>query len=149
MTAKEYLNQAYKIDRRINIIRAKAEKMRAVAEYKSPSTDGTGNSGSGSDKLLNAVEKMIEYENKADELIDKLVGKRLEIENAIQGVCDPVQREILERRYLLYQPWESYLDERTGKMVKGIAESMGYSRRRIFQLHGLALKNIQVPKDCT
>ncbi len=149
MTAKEYLNQAYKIDRRIKITLAKAEKMRAIAEYKSPSTESTGGPGNGSDKLQNAVEKIIEYENKADKLIDLLVDKRLEIENAVQTICDPVQREILERRYLLYQCWESHSDEHTGEMVKGIAESMRYSRRQIFRLHGLALKNIQVPKDGT
>ena len=147
MTAKEYLNQAFWLDRRINITLAKAEKMRAIAEYKSPSTENTGGSGSSSDKLQNTVEKIIEYENRADELIDLLVDKRLEIENAIQAVSDPVQREILERRYLLYQAWESHLDKHTGEITKGIAESMGYSIQHIFRLHGLALKNIQIPKD--
>lgn len=149
MTAKEYLNQAFWLDRKIKITRAKAEKMRAIAEYKSPSMESTSGGNGNNEKILNAVEKIVEYENKADELINDLVSKRLEIENTIQAVCEPAQREILERRYLLYQPFESRLDKRTGEMAEGIAESMGYSRRRIFQLHDLALKNIQIPKDCT
>ena len=142
MTAKEYLNQAYKIDRRIQITLAKVEKMRSGIAYKSPSLDSAGSPQGGSDKLSEAIAKVVDYEHKADELINKLVDKWLEIEQTIQSVQDAVQREVLERRYLLYQQWESRFDERTGEYIKGIAEEMGFSRRRIFQIHGEALKKI-------
>ena len=150
MTAKEYLNQAYKIDRRIQITLAKAEKMRSGITYKSPSFDSAGSPQGGSDKLSEAIAKVVDYEREANELINKLVSKRIEIEQTIQSVQDAVQREVLERRYLLYQQWESRFDERTGEYIKGIAEEMGFSRRRIFQIHGEALKTLhQIALNCT
>lgn len=144
MTPKEYLNQVYRIDRRINVTLAKIEKMRASL-YKI----GAGGSSvpaqrQSSDSLGAAVAKVLDYEKNANRLIDKLVTKRLEIENAIKGVQDAAQREVLERRYLLFQRWGSRFDERTGEYVKGIAESMGYSERQIYRLHGKALKNVSV-----
>jgi DNA-directed RNA polymerase specialized sigma subunit len=144
MTTKEYLNQVYRIDRRINVTLAKIEKMRASL-YKI----GAGGSSvpaqrQSSDSLGAAIAKVMDYEKNANRLIDELVTKRLEIENAIKGVQDAVQREVLERRYLLFQRWESRFDERTGEYVKGIAESMGYSERQIYRLHGKALKNVSV-----
>lgn len=144
MTTKEYLNQVYRIDRRINVTLAKIEKMRASL-YKI----GAGGSSvpaqrQSSDSLGAAVAKVLDYEKNANRLIDELVTKRLEIENAIKGVQDAAQREVLERRYLLFQRWESRFDERTGEYVKGIAESMGYSERQIYRLHGKALKNVSV-----
>ena len=146
MTAKEYLQQAYILDRRINITLAKIEKMESALEYKSPSFDSIGGSGQG-DNMADTIAKIVDYKTQAQKLISELVDKRLEIEYAVQSVPDSVQREILERRYLLYQAWESHLDKHTGEITKGIAESMGYSIQHIFRLHGLALKNIQIPKD--
>lgn len=144
MTTKEYLNQVYRIDCRINVTLAKIEKMRASL-YKI----GAGGSSvpaqrQSSDSLGAAIAKVMDYEKNANRLIDELVTKRLEIENAIKGVQDAVQREVLERRYLLFQRWKSRFDERTGEYVKGIAESMGYSERQIYRLHGKALKNVSV-----
>ena len=142
MTAKEYLNQAYQIDRQIQVIRGKIDKMRDIATYKSPQFEDNGSRTVGNNSTENKILKFVEYESKQEELINNLIDKRNEIEQAINRLADPVQREILERRYLLYQPWESHYDAVSGQYVKGIAESMGYSKRRIFQLHGEALKNI-------
>lgn len=147
MTVKEYLGQVYKIDRRIQITLAKAEKMRASVIYKSPTFSGEGGGTPASDRIGEAIAKTVDYERRADELVDKLVDMRLEIERAIQSVDDVVQREILERRYLLFQSWDSRYDARTGEYIKGIAESMGYSERQIFRLHGEALKKIKMSAD--
>lgn len=147
MTTKEYLNQVYKIDRRINITIAKIEKLRASLYGRSCQSDNTGGHHSCEDTLSKAVCKIIEYEQKADTLIDTLVNKRLEIEQAILSVDDDVQQEILERRYLLFQRWDSYYDKNQEKYIKGIADDMGYSRRQIFRLHGIALKKIKMAPD--
>ena len=159
MTAKEYLQQAYKIERRINIIVAKVEKLRSQLEYKGISYDSGGSHGSSNgDAMLNTLVKINEYESKQNELADKLIEKRFEIEKAIEGVQNAVQREVLERRYLLYEQWESHAewrtDELTGRkykvIVNGIAENMNYSVRAIYKIHGKALQNITVPeKECS
>ena len=85
---------------------------------------------------------VVDYEKKANDMVNKLVEKRLEIERTIKCVPDDVQREVLERRYLLFQPWDSGYDKVTGEYIKGIYESMNFSRRQIFNLHGKALNSV-------
>ena len=143
MTTKEYLNQAYYIDREINLILAKADKLRQSLYGRAVTYDSTAVQSSGDkDTLGRTFEKIDEYERKANELIDSLIEKRIEIENTINAVPDSVQREILERRYLLFQDWDSGYDRNTGEYKKGIYEEMHFSRRQIFYLHGEALKSI-------
>ena len=155
MTAKEYLTQAYKIERRINIINDKIVKLRSQLEYKGISYDGSGAShGGASEDMSDVIIKIAQYEERNKALADKLIFQRLEIEKSIEDIQDDVQREVLERRYLLYQSWESGLkwrtDQQTGKRrkvyVKGIAEDMGYSVQHIYRLHGKALKKIIIPE---
>ncbi len=146
MTAKEYLNQAYVIDRRINITLEKAAKLRESLYGRGQKIDDTGggkSSGNG-DAIGETICKVIKYEEKANELIDQLVKMRLEIEKTIASVSDDVQREVLERRYLLYQDWESHYDSKTGEYIKGIGETMNYSDRQIYRIHGQALLNVSV-----
>lgn len=141
MTAKEYLGQAYVIERRINIIRRKVQALRSALEYKLPDFASSG-SGSGGDKMSDSVARIVEYEHRADELVEKLIARRMEIEKVIDSLSDPIQREILERRYLLYEPWEGHFDENTGEYIKGITDNMHFSARWIYKLHGIALKDI-------
>ena len=143
MTTKEYLNQAYYIDREINLILAKADKLRQSLYGRAVTYDSTAVQSSGDkDTLGRTFEKIDEYERKANELIDSLIKKRIEIESTIKAVPDSVQREVLERRYLLFQEWDSGYDRNTGEYKKGIYEEMHFSRRQIFYLHGEALKSI-------
>lgn len=131
MTAKDYLSQAYKMDKRIRIIEAKAEKLRSAIEYSPPSLSGTGG-GSSADRMPDTISKIMEYEQRAAELRALYVEKYIEIDKAIRSVQSPTQREVLERRYLLYQKWEQ------------IAEEMHYSSENVFKLHGKALQKITV-----
>lgn len=142
MTAKEYLNQAYHLDRQAEMLIAKAEKLRSSLYGKGVSYDGSKVKGGTGGDLSDTVAQVIEYEQQATDVINRLIGKRIEIERVIAAVSDADQREVLERRYLLYQPWDSYYDKHTGAYVKGIYESMSYSRRQIFYLHGLGLKSV-------
>lgn len=144
MTAKEYLQQIYKIDKRINITLSKVQKMKESLYGKGIEMSDTPSSNHGTDTLGKSICKVMEYEEKANRLIDRLVDLRLEIEEVIDTVSDSEQKEVLERRYLLFQPWESYFDKNKEIYVKGIAEEMGYSARQIYRIHGEALKNINV-----
>ena len=129
MTAKDYLSQAYKMDRRIRIIEEKVRKLRSMIECSSPSLDSAGG-GSSCERVPDTVAKIIGYEERAAELRRQLVEKYLEIDSAIHSVPDTTQREVLERRYLLYQKWSV------------IAEEMNYSLDNVFKLHGKALQKI-------
>lgn len=142
MTAKEYLSQAYKLDKQADMIIQKADALRKSLYGRGQNYENTGHS-SNADGIAKAIEKVADYERKADEVIDKLVDMRIEIENAIASVSDPVQREVLERRYLMYQPFEGGYDKKTGIYIKGIDESMGYSARQIYRFHGYGLQKIK------
>ncbi len=123
------------------MILAKADKLRNSLYGRGQKFDkiGGGKSTPTNDSMGDVIAKVIDYEHKADEMIDRLISVRIEIEKAIQLVPDSVQREILERRYLLFQPWESYFDTKTGEKIIGIDEAMHYSSRQIYRIHGKAL----------
>jgi len=148
LTAKEYLMQAYRIERRISIINDKIAKLRSQLEYKGISYDSSGASHGGTrEDISDVIIKISEYEERNKALADSLISQRLEIEQSIEDIQDDVQREVLERRYLLYQQWEGHFDRRTGEYIKGIAEEMGYCKRQVLRIHGKALKKISMPPD--
>lgn len=131
MTKKEYLMQVYKMDRRIRILQGKVEKLRAGLEYHSPSLESGGGGGS-PDKMPDTLSKIMEYEQHAAQLQAAYVDKYIEIDRAIHSVEDGTLREVLERRYLLYQKWEQ------------IAQEMHKDIRWIYRLHGRALDCMKI-----
>ena len=142
MTAKEYLSQAYKLDRQADMIIQKADALRKSL-YGREQIIENGTHNSSGDGIAKAIAKVVDYERKADEVIDRLVDMRIEIENAIAEIPDPIQREVLERRYLLYQSWDGFFDKETGDYVKGVYEIMKCSRRQMFRCHDEGLKAIE------
>ena len=130
MTTKDYLRQIYRLDRRIELDRQKIEKLRAVLDYKPPS--GGSGSGSSADRIPDTLAKIIEYEEQAERLTKRYIELYIEIEKAIAAVSDPVLREVLERRYLLYQKWEE------------IADAMHRDLRWVYRLHGKALQQLTI-----
>ena len=80
----------------------------------------------------NAYCALADYETEADRLMQEMNRARQRAEKLIASVTDQAQREVLTRRYIIGQRWED------------IAVCMSYSRRRITQLHGIALKNISL-----
>lgn len=96
MTAKEYLNQAYRLDRQAEMLIAKAEKLRSSLYGKGVSYDGSKVKGAPCGDLSDTVAQVIEYEQQSADVIEKLIGKRIEIERVIAAVPDADQREVLK-----------------------------------------------------
>lgn len=133
MTAKEYLRQAYIIDRRLKLDTEKLSAARSALYGKAARYGSDGSKPVPRGNVTeSAVLRVMELEERLTKEIDELTEKRREIECAVGAVPDEVQREILTRRYLLYQKWEV------------IAEEMNYSERHIRRLHGYALKNMSL-----
>lgn len=133
MTAKEYLRQAYIIDKRLKLDTERLSAARSALYGKAARYDSDGSKPVPRGNVTeSAVLRVVELEERLAKEIDELTAKRREIECAVNAVPDEVQREVLTRRYLLYQKWEV------------ISREMGYTERRIFQIHGDALKNISV-----
>ena len=78
--------------------------------------------------MEDSMVRVLDYERHVNEEIDRLTAKRTEIEKDIYTVSDDTLREVLIRRYLLYQKWEL------------IAEEMNYGVRHIYKLHLKALR---------
>lgn len=142
---KDFLRQAYVLDRQMKLIQEKIDKIMSMVEYKSPSFDGgSGGRTSADQKLTSALAKAETFEAQMKELRADYITKYLEIEEAIREVDDLIEREVLTRRYLFYESWKSKFDKKTGEYVIGIAEKMGYSEQEIYRKHGKALKKIRI-----
>lgn len=84
------------------------------------------------DEIVAKIEQQAEKVNAAR---DELIDKRDQAKALIDKVDDESSRCVLYRYYILIQTWEQ------------IAVDMNYTIRRIYQLHGQALKNLE--KDFT
>ena len=136
MTPKEYLQQAYRIDRKIKLDIEKLSAMRSALFGKAVSyeSDGSQHTRHGNG-IEAAMLRVLEYEERINAEIDRLTDTRLKIEQVINLVPDDTQREVLTRRYLLYQKWEY------------IAVEMNYNIKWIFKLHGKALSKLTIESD--
>ena len=87
-----------------------------------------------SDKGENITENkliaLLWYSEQADRLFQDYMILRTEAEVTIAFVKLPDEREVLTRRYIMYQKWET------------IAEIMHYSRQHITRIHDNALKHV-------
>ena len=132
MTAKEYLQQAYKLERQIKLDELKLEAMRSSVYGSSINYEYSGGQNGQKDGFSLALANVMAYETYVKGEIYTLTQKRVEIEKTINTVSDDVQKEILTRRYLLYQKWEL------------IAVEMDRDLRWIYRLHGKALENLKI-----
>lgn len=88
-------------------------------------------SGSGNgQKLENNIIRIIDEENKLQDHVSELLNSITEVRNLISLVDDPMQRLVLQKRYLNYQKWEV------------IAADLGYSWRQVHRLHSVGLNMI-------
>lgn len=135
MTSKEYLEQAFQLDQRINSKLEQVMSLRALA-MKATATinDMPGAATPNVHKMSDVVCKIIDLEAEINAEIDTLVDLKREITAAIRLVEDPELQLILELRYLCFRSW------------KDIATDTRCSIRTVYRLHDQALENFEVPK---
>lgn len=128
MTAKEYLQQAFRIDQRIN------GKLEMVARLRESATKVTTNisdmpraSSPNLQTMEATVAKLVDLEAEINRDVDALVDLKREIIDTIGELEKPEHQMILESRYLRYKSWEE------------IALEMNYQLRWVYCLHGRAL----------
>ena len=134
MTAKEFLERAAEIDKRIN---SKLEQITSLNELTmkcTPALTGMPH-GSNSDTsgIDEAIASIIDLQADVNKDIDKLIAVKREIMRAINTLKKPEIILILELRYLCFKPWEE------------IAIALNYSLDSVFRLHRKALAEIQLP----
>ena len=140
MTAPEIkreLNKSREAIRAYRLARDKANAYSQLLTVGKPiryESDGSTHERKGN-PVENAYCALVDYETEAEKLLQEMNRARQTAENFIADAPDQAQREVLTRRYIIGQRWED------------IAESMNYSLRRVYQLHGYALQNIAL--NCT
>lgn len=134
MTAKEYLNQAYRLDQRIN---SKLEQVMALRDLSTKATatmsDMPGSASPNVHRMQDIIVKIVDLENDINADIDQLIDLKREMVAVIKAVKNPEFQTLLELRYLCFKPWEQ------------IAVEMGYSIDWTFRMHRKALETVTVP----
>ena len=134
MTVKEYFNQAYQLDARIN---SKIEQVSRLHELATKATstlsDMPGSATRNTHRMEDTIIKIIDLENEINKEIDRLVDLKTEMTRIISSVQNIEYQRLLELRYLCFRSW------------KQIADEMGYSKQHIFRLHNDALEKVDIP----
>lgn len=132
---KEYLNGYKYAKRRERRILEQIQQLRLDAMFPCLQGDGMPRGGSQSD--------LSDYMEKYEDLMEELKEEKLtaleemqEIRRQIGKLKDEDEKEVLERRYILIESWDT------------IAEKMGIDKSTATRKHGKALKNFEIPESC-
>jgi len=131
VTAKEYLNRAYRQKLRVDNVRMQIEIMRGAAEQTGgieygERVDHTRNPSG----IEDAIIRLMAEEDKLRKETYELICLQSENADLINTLEDSRQRCILTYRYIGFKRWEE------------ISKSMGYSPRWVLKQHGFALSHL-------
>lgn len=126
--AKAELKKIQRYDAQIDMMLSEVSRIRSLAMKVTATISGdVGGGGGNSDKIADAVARIVDLEREIDNQIDEFVNLKKRLMNYINQLQEPNHITILHRRYFLGEPfWK-------------IAEDMGYCERNIGYLHGNAL----------
>ncbi|MDU1264548.1 MAG: hypothetical protein E6970_01845 [Peptostreptococcus sp.] len=130
MTAKQWLQRVFLINKEIRSLYEELEELNAIAEggaieYKER-VQTSGNTS--------REDVMCKIADLKDGINTMIMGKLeiiTEISLKIASIDDIEIEPVLRRRYILCQPWEK------------IAVELSYSIRKVYDLHGKGLKKIE------
>ena len=135
MTAKEYLNQAYWLDRRID---SKLEQLSALKDMATKTTsimsDDVVSHTRNVHSMQDVIAKIIDMQAEINADIDRLVDLKRDIMEVVKAVDDPELQTLLELRYLCFKDWPD------------IACEMHCSESNVYKVHSRALQAVRVPK---
>lgn len=132
MTAKEWLNRGWKLNREIDAL---LEEQRRALELATATTSAPQEDkvqGGEGNRTAERFANYAAYAAEIDSRIDELFQIKQEIDQAIEKVENTTYRTLLFERYINFKKWEQ------------IAVDMDYSFRQITRLHGEALKKIKM-----
>ena len=132
MDAKEFLSRAWKIETQIQSRAEQIERLRSLACRVTPQYGGAGGSRFRNVTAMeDTIVRITEAEEKLNRKIDELVTAKLGVMEVIDRVQDVTMRLLLEKRYLLFHPWDM------------IASDLGYTLRWTLKKHADALDAVQ------
>ena len=132
MTTKSYLNQIERLDIMIQNKLSEIYQLKTMACSVTVSNDGERVQNSGDkDRMGTTVAKIVDLERETDELVDSFVKKRKRIVGQIDSIENVDYYHVLSMRYIARDTFET------------IAEKTNWSIRKVFSIHGEALKEFE------
>ena len=131
MTAKQYLNRAYGLRRRIAAKELHLEELRTQAEHITADLTGMPRGSEPSSPVERIAVQIADLSQDIEYDWLDLLAIQAETRKLIESLPDPVYVELLSHRYISYKPWRQ------------IAELMHYSDRAVFKIHRKALHYIE------
>lgn len=137
MTAKEFLQQAYRLNQKIQSdLQELTELQEMAGAVSAPRADeAVQTSPKNEAPYVGAILKIMAMEEMINKEVEQLVDLKREIREAIMKVPDEDERLVLKFRYLHWYTW------------RHIGRLMYADRTTVSRWHQQALKNLQVPED--
>ncbi len=134
MTTKEYLSQAWYLDKRIRTKERQLDWLRSHAVYVSPKLAEVPKAPSiRRSPVEEAVVRITELETEINTGIAQMMRLKTEIADVIRSVNSMECETLLEMRYLAFLSWDQ------------VAAQLSYSQDYIYHLHRKALALVRVP----
>lgn len=128
---KEKLISVYRAFREFNLVREKAYQFKQTVSYArasklsdEPKIECVGNG------TENGIISSLAYDEEVHKAFAKYIDAKHSAELIINLLSDSKEKELMTRRYILFQSWSK------------IRTEMNYSKRHAFRIHESALTNI-------
>ncbi len=131
MTPKKYLEQVQVLEVKINLKKDQILEERTKAESCTAVLSERVQTSPCGDSLPKIINKICEFENDMDKLIDEQIDLKREIISKFDKMSNSDHIQILEMKYL------------KGNNLVEIAAEMGYSYSQIKRKHGWALEEFK------
>ena len=131
MTAKEYLEQAYRLEQQIDSKLEQVEMLRYLTTKTTAIIKGDSGSGGGENFIEDAIIQIVDLERDVAAEISRLTKLKREIAEIIGRVEDPEEKIVLEMRYLGNKKWPE------------IGRAMNCSGTTVYRWHQNALKKVE------
>ena len=136
MTAKEYLQQAFLLDRRITCKIEQLHTLNGLALKATTAYTGMPRTPNRDSRAMaNTVDRIIDLQDEINQDIDELVELKARIRTVIDSVSDAELQLILEERYLNCKTWEE------------ISVDLDLDLRHLFRLQKKALNACIIPQE--
>ena len=132
MDTKQYLSQIERLDKMIQNKLSEIYQLKTMACSVTVSNEKERvQTSSDNDRLGSTVAKIVDLEKETDMLVDRFIDKRSHIISQIDGLDNIDYYHVLSMRYVARDTFET------------IAKKTNWSIRRVFSIHGEALKEFE------
>lgn len=132
MTTKQYLSQVDRIEKMIQNKLSEIYQLKTMACSITVSNEGERvQTSADKDRLGSTVAKIVDLEKETDLLVDSFVNRRNQIIEQIDGIENIDYYHVLSMRYVGKDTFEK------------ISDKTGWSIRKVFSVHGKALKEFE------